>query len=416
MTFEDLNIIQPITRALKQKGYTQPTPIQQKAIPHLLAGSDVFGTAQTGTGKTAAFAVPILQKLYAAQADRKSAGIRALVLAPTRELAIQISESFSDYSNGLGLRHTVIYGGVSQNPQTAILRKGVDILIATPGRLIDLINQGFIHLHQVNFFILDEADRMLDMGFAPDIKRIIAKLPQHKQTGFFTATIPNEIKALADSLLNHPVKVNVAPISAQADAVEQSVYFVEKANKRAMLKEVFDLEEIETALVFTRTKHGADKVVRDLVKNGIPAVAIHGNKSQQARQKALQGFKDRSIRVLVATDIASRGIDVERISHVINYELPEVPETYVHRIGRTGRAGETGKAISFCAAEERGSLKDINKLLPRNIEVKLMSGFVASIPSEAEEVAPSNSRGGSQRTRQPRPATPQKRAFQRKRW
>jgi ATP-dependent RNA helicase RhlE len=379
MTFDELNIIQPIARALKQKGYEQPTPIQQKAIPHLLAGSDVFGTAQTGTGKTAAFAIPILQKLHGEQADRKTTGIRALILAPTRELAIQISESFSDYSKGLGLRHTVIYGGVSQNPQTAILNKGVDILIATPGRLIDLMNQGFVRLHKVNFFILDEADRMLDMGFAPDIKRIIAKLPTHKQTGFFTATIPNEIKALADSLLNHPVKVNVAPISAPAEAVEQSVYFVEKNDKRAMLKEVFASEEIETALIFTRTKHGADKVARDLVKNGIPAVAIHGNKSQQARQKALQGFKDRSICVLVATDIASRGIDVDRISHVINYELPEVPETYVHRIGRTGRAGESGKAISFCASEERGSLKDINKLLPRSIEIRNMSGFVPQV-------------------------------------
>ena len=386
MTFDELNIIQPIARALKQKGYVQPTPIQEKAIPPMLKGSDVFGTAQTGTGKTAAFAIPILQKLYESAADRKTTGIRALVLAPTRELAIQISESFSDYSKGLGLRHLVIYGGVSQNPQTALLRKGVDILIATPGRLIDLMNQGFVHLHQVNYFILDEADRMLDMGFAPDIKRIIAKLPAHKQTGFFTATIPNEIKALADSLLNHPVRINVAPISAPAESVDQSVYFVEKVDKRDMLKAIFASEEIETALIFTRTKHGADKVARDLTKNGINAAAIHGNKSQQARQKALQGFKDRTIHVLVATDIASRGIDVEKLSHVINFELPEVPETYVHRIGRTGRAGESGKAISFCASEERGSLKDINKLLPQAIEIKSMIGFVPK-KREPEEIA-----------------------------
>lgn len=386
MTFDELNIIQPIARALKQKGYVQPTPIQEKAIPPMLKGLDVFGSAQTGTGKTAAFAIPILQKLYEAGADRKTSGISALVLAPTRELAIQISESFSDYSKGLGLRHLVIYGGVSQNPQTAALRKGVDILIATPGRLLDLMNQGFVHLHQVKYFILDEADRMLDMGFAPDIKRIIAKLPAHKQTGFFTATIPNEIKALSDSLLNHPVRINVAPISAPAESVDQSVYFVEKADKRDMLKAIFATEEIETALIFTRTKHGADKVVRDLTKNGINAAAIHGNKSQQARQRVLQGFKDRTIRVLVATDIASRGIDVEKISHVINFELPEVPETYVHRIGRTGRAGESGKAISFCASEERGSLKDINKLLPQSIEIKNMIGFVPQI-REPEEVA-----------------------------
>ncbi|MBL7905748.1 MAG: DEAD/DEAH box helicase [Bacteroidales bacterium] len=415
MTFEDLNIIAPITQALKQKGYVEPTPIQEKAIPHLLKGSDVFGTAQTGTGKTAAFAIPILQKLYNQQADRRSAGIRALVLAPTRELAIQISESFSDYSKGLRLKHTVVYGGVSQNPQTDILRKGIDILIATPGRLLDLMNQGFIRLNTIEFFILDEADRMLDMGFAPDIKRIIAKLPAQKQTGFFTATIPDEIKSLADSLLRNPVKVNVAPVSAPAELVNQSVYFVEKADKKAMLQQVFDSEEIESALIFTRTKHGADKVTRDLIKLGIPAVAIHGNKSQNARQKALQGFKDRSIKVLVATDIASRGIDVDKLSHVINFELPEVPETYVHRIGRTGRAGESGTAISFCASEERGSLKDINKLLPRAIEVKRMNGFVASSHTALDMVAAERPERENTHNRHARPNNV-KRPFQRKRW
>ncbi len=414
MTFDELNIIQPIARALKQKGYEHPTPIQAKAIPPMLKGFDVFGTAQTGTGKTAAFAIPILQKLYESAADRKTVGIRALVLAPTRELAIQISESFSDYSKGLGLRHLVIYGGVSQNPQTAAIRKGVDILIATPGRLIDLINQGFIHLNQVNYFILDEADRMLDMGFAPDIKRIIAKLPKHKQTGFFTATIPNEIKALSDSLLNNPVRINVAPISAPAESVDQSVYFVEKADKRDMLKAIFASEEIETALIFTRTKHGADKVVRDLTKNGINAAAIHGNKSQQARQRVLQGFKDRTIHVLVATDIASRGIDVEKISHVINFELPEVPETYVHRIGRTGRAGESGKAISFCASEERGSLKDINKLLPQSIEIKNMIGFVPKV-REPEDIAAEKAERPGRNFRRNGQATVGKGNFRRKR-
>lgn len=416
MTFENLNIIAPITQALKQKGYTEPTPIQEKAIPHLLKGSDVFGTAQTGTGKTAAFAIPILQKLYAGQADRRTAGIRALILAPTRELAIQISESFSDYSKGLKLRHTVIYGGVSQNPQTAILKKGVDILIATPGRLLDLMNQGFVKLNSIEFFILDEADRMLDMGFAPDIKRIIGKLPTYRQTGFFTATIPPEIRSLADSLLREPVMIHVAPLSAPAESVNQSVYFVEKADKKALLHQVFASEEIETALIFTRTKHGADKVTRELIKIGIPAVAIHGNKSQLARQKALQGFKNRTIKVLVATDIASRGIDVDKLSHVINFELPEVPETYVHRIGRTGRAGESGTAISFCASDERGNLKDINKLLPQNIEVKKMDGFVASTPVAAEVTVADRSRKPAHQKRPARPSSSAQRPFQRKRW
>lgn len=370
MKFESLKIITPILQALTAKGYTEPTPIQEKVIPHMLNGSDVFGTAQTGTGKTAAFAIPILQRLYTGQRSEHRSPVRALIMAPTRELAQQISDNFTEYGKGLKLKHTVIYGGVSQNPQTETLRKGMDILIATPGRLLDLINQGFIKLNNVEYFILDEADHMLDMGFLPDIKRIIAKLPANRQTGFFTATVPNEIKALANSLLNNPVKINVAPLSAPAESVTQSVYYVEKEDKRAMLHEIFQSEKIETALIFTRTKHGADKVTKDLIKQGISAAAIHGNKSQQNRQKALNGFKARSIKVLVATDIASRGIDVEKISHVINYELPEVPETYVHRIGRTARAGESGIAISFCASDERGSLKDINRLLPKDIEVK----------------------------------------------
>ncbi|HLN53458.1 MAG TPA: DEAD/DEAH box helicase [Lentimicrobium sp.] len=370
MKFENLKIIPPILQALKTKGYTEPTPIQEKVIPHMLNGADVFGTAQTGTGKTAAFAIPILQRLYTGHRTEHRSPVRALIMAPTRELAQQISDNFTEYGKGLKLKHTVIYGGVSQNPQTETLRKGTDIIIATPGRLLDLINQGFIKLNAVEYFILDEADHMLDMGFLPDIKRIIAKLPAIRQTGFFTATVPPEIRTLANSLLTNPVKINVAPLSAPAESVSQSVYYVEKEDKRAMLHEIFQSETIETALIFTRTKHGADKVTKDLLKQGIPAAAIHGNKSQQNRQKALNGFKARSIRVLVATDIASRGIDVEKISHVINYELPEVPETYVHRIGRTARAGESGIAISFCASDERGSLKDINRLLPKDIEVK----------------------------------------------
>jgi ATP-dependent RNA helicase RhlE len=375
MTFENLNIIAPITQALKQKGYTEPTPIQEKVIPHFLNGSDVFGTAQTGTGKTAAFAIPILQNLSLSNTDSRSGGIRALILAPTRELAIQISDSFNDYGKGLKLRHTVVYGGVSQNPQTTLLRKGIDILIATPGRLIDLMNQGFIKLDKIEFFILDEADRMLDMGFAPDIKRIIAKLPVRRQTGFFTATIPPEIRALANSLLNKPVMISTVTVSAPAEGINQSVYYVEKEGKKALLQQVLLSDEIETVLIFTRTKHGANRVAQDLNKAGIAAEAIHGNKSQQARQRALNGFKNRTIKVLVATDIASRGIDVEKLSHVINYELPEVPETYIHRIGRTARAGLKGTAISFCSSAERGSLKDINKLLPASIEVKRMFGY-----------------------------------------
>lgn len=370
MTFENLNIIAPITRAIKQKGYTEPTPIQVKVIPEFLNGADVFGTAQTGTGKTAAFAIPILQNLSLSQHNSRNSGIRALIVAPTRELAIQISDSFSNYGRGLGLKHTVVYGGVSQLPQTTILRKGVDILIATPGRLLDLMNQGFIRLDRVKFFILDEADRMLDMGFAPDIKRIIAKLPARRQTGFFTATIPPEIRALANSLLNNPVMINAVPASTPAEGISQWLYYVERAGKKALLHHVLQSEDVETVLVFTRTKHGANRVAKDLNKIGITAEAIHGNKSQLARQRALTGFKNRTIKVLVATDIASRGIDVDKLSHVINYELPEVPETYIHRIGRTARAGARGTAISFCSADERGNLKGINKLLPASIEVK----------------------------------------------
>jgi ATP-dependent RNA helicase RhlE len=415
MTFENLNIIAPITQALKQKGYTEPTPIQEKVIPHFLNGSDVFGTAQTGTGKTAAFAIPILQNLSLSNTDSRSGGIRALILAPTRELAIQISDSFHDYGKGLKLRHTVIYGGVSQNPQTTLLRKGIDILIATPGRLIDLINQGFIKLDKIEFFILDEADRMLDMGFAPDIKRIIAKLPVRRQTGFFTATIPPEIRALAASLLHKPEMITTVTVSAPAEGINQSVYYVEKEGKKALLQQVLLSDEIETVLIFTRTKHGANRVAQDLNKAGIAAEAIHGNKSQQARQRALNGFKNRTIKVLVATDIASRGIDVEKLSHVINYELPEVPETYIHRIGRTARAGLKGTAISFCSSAERGSLKDINKLLPASIVVKRMNGFSTDEPVQTMIATVERPRR-PRATKQSYPAGKSKRSFHRNRY
>jgi ATP-dependent RNA helicase RhlE len=416
MTFENLNIIAPITRALKQKGYIEPTPIQEMVIPSFLNGNDIFGTAQTGTGKTAAFAIPILQNLSVSQTDSHIGGIRALVVAPTRELAIQISDSFSDYGKGLKLRHTVVYGGVSQLPQTTNLRRGVDILVATPGRLLDLMNQGFIRLDRIEFFILDEADRMLDMGFAPDIKRIIAKLPAQRQTGFFTATIPPEIRKLAASLLNNPVMINAVPASTPAEGINQSVYYVEKAGKKALLQQVLRSDEIETVLIFTRTKHGANRVAQDLNKIGITAEAIHGNKSQQARQKALAGFKNRTIKVLVATDIASRGIDVERLSHVINYELPEVPETYIHRIGRTARAGLKGTAISFCSSDERDSLKDINKLLHASIEVKRMSGFTTDENLKAVVAMHQNAGTFRQDSRNISPATKSKRPNYRKRY
>lgn len=386
MTFENLNLIEPISRALKTKGYINPTPIQQQAIPHILKGSDVFGCAQTGTGKTAAFALPILQLLHERQLNKKEAGIKALILAPTRELAIQIGDSFRDYGRGMNLKHTVIFGGVSQFSQVRALQQGMDVLIATPGRLLDLMNQGYVKLNSVSFLVLDEADRMLDMGFINDIKKIIAKVPAQKQTVFFSATIPAEIKGLAASMLKNPVSVQVAAVSAPAETVKQSVYYVEKGDKKALLQHVLEKESIRHALVFTRTKRGADKVVKDLNSSGIKAEAIHGNKSQNARQKALAGFKNRTIRILVATDIASRGIDVDKLTHVINFELPEQPETYVHRIGRTGRAGEAGTALSFCASDERGSLKDINRLLKFNIEVASANPFSTNTGSNRKPV------------------------------
>ncbi|MEJ7625643.1 MAG: DEAD/DEAH box helicase [Ferruginibacter sp.] len=369
MLFTDLKIIKPILDALNEEGYTKPTPIQLGAIPHILAGKDLLGCAQTGTGKTAAFAIPMLQ-LLAKPKTMESSGqrpIRALILTPTRELAIQIQESFNAYGRHLRLKNLVVFGGVNQNPQTDALKRGVDVLVATPGRLLDLISQGFIRLNDIEIFVLDEADRMLDMGFVHDVKRIITKIPVKRQTLFFSATMPQEIQSLANSILKNPEKVEVTPASTTADTIEQTLFYVEKENKRSLLAHILADKSIETALVFTRTKHGADKVVKDLVKIGIKAEAIHGNKSQNARQRALANFKSRDTRILVATDIAARGIDVDEMTHVINYELPNVPETYVHRIGRTGRAGASGIAFSFCDNEETAELRDIHKMLGRNI-------------------------------------------------
>src|SRR6201995_2780316 len=370
MSFENLKLIEPILRALKTEGYTTPTPIQEQAIPIVLQQRDLLGCAQTGTGKTAAFAIPILQLLYQDRLQHKEQKtIKALILTPTRELAIQIDESFAAYGRHTGLKNLVIFGGVSQNPQTDPLRRGVDILVATPGRLLDLMNQRFVHLDHIKMLVLDEADRMLDMGFVHDVKKIIAKVPVKRQTLFFSATMPNEIKQLADSILNRPERVEVTPVSSTADTIQQSLYYVEKNDKKALLIHLLKDKAIKTALVFTRTKHGADKVVKDLVKVGITAEAIHGNKSQNARQRALTNFKNRTTRVLIATDIAARGIDIDELTHVINYELPNIPETYVHRIGRTGRAGASGIALSFCDAEELAYLKDIHKLIAKEIPV-----------------------------------------------
>jgi ATP-dependent RNA helicase RhlE len=370
MLFEELNLIMPIREALRAEGYVEPTDIQQMAIPPLLEGRDMVGCAQTGTGKTAAFAIPILQKLAA---EKREPGtkrtIRALILAPTRELAIQIGESFSTYGKNLGYRNLVIFGGVGQKPQTDALKSGIDILVATPGRLLDLMNQKFINLHHVQFFVLDEADRMLDMGMVNDVKKIIAHLPQRRQNMLFSATMPTEITKLVDSLLTDPVKVAVTPIASTVDVIEQAVYYVDKKDKKQLLIHILKDKSIVSALVFSRTKHGADKIVKDLSRAGVQAQAIHGNKSQGARQDALNNFKERKTRILVATDIAARGIDIIELSHVINYDLPNISETYVHRIGRTGRAGLGGVALSFCDAEEIPYLKDIEKLIQKKIPV-----------------------------------------------
>ena len=365
MTFQSLGLCAPILAALKEQGYEAPSPIQEQAIPPALAGRDVLGCAQTGTGKTCAFASPILQRL--SEARTPDHRLRALILTPTRELAIQIGESFAAYGAHLSLRHTVLFGGVGQNPQVEALGRGVDILVATPGRLMDLYQQGFVRLEDLEIFVLDEADRMLDMGFIHDVKKILKWLPAKKQTMLFSATMPPEIAALVNSLLHDPAQVAVDPVSSPVEAIRQSVYFVDKCNKTKLLALLIGQLEVKNALVFTRTKHGANKVARDLGKEGITAAAIHGNKSQTARQQALSDFKAGRIRCLVATDIAARGLDIEDLSHVFNYNLPEVPETYVHRIGRTGRAGREGVAVSFCDFGEKPLLKDIEKLIGRTV-------------------------------------------------
>ena len=371
MSFNDLNLIEPILKALRTEGYDTPTPIQEQAIPIVLKGQDLLGCAQTGTGKTAAFAIPILQLLHNKRPtdSRAPTLIKSLILTPTRELAIQIHESFQAYGKHTGLRHAVIFGGVSQQTQVESLRRGVDILIATPGRLLDLMQQRFVNLQHLEIFVLDEADRMLDMGFVTDVRKILTKLPPKHQTLFFSATMPPEIQGLANNILTNPIKVEVTPVSSTVDKIEQAVYYVDKNNKPSLLNFVLRDKTIETALVFTRTKHGADKIVRYLNNFRISAEAIHGNKSQNARQRALFNFKNRRTRVLVATDIAARGIDIDDLTHVINYDLPNVPETYVHRIGRTGRAGANGTALSFCDLEEREFLRDIQRLIAKQVPV-----------------------------------------------
>ncbi|MBL7744587.1 MAG: DEAD/DEAH box helicase [Chitinophagaceae bacterium] len=405
MSFTQLELIEPLLKALSEEGYTTPTPIQQQAIPVILQRKDLLGCAQTGTGKTAAFALPLLQLMHQEQqhssADRRR--IKALILTPTRELAIQIEESFRAYGRHLDLKHLVIFGGVSQYNQVAALRRGVDILVATPGRLLDLMQQRHISLQDIKYFVLDEADRMLDMGFVQDVRRVIAKLPAKRQTLFFSATMPPEIQQLANMILTAPVKVEVTPVSSTADTIQQHLYYVEKLNKRPLLIHLLknSADIIPTALVFTRTKHGADRIAKDLKKAGIHAEAIHGNKSQNARQSALNNFKTRRTRILVATDIAARGIDIDDLTHVINYDLPNIPETYVHRIGRTGRAGASGIAISFCDYEEKIWLKDIQKLIGKHIpvvkdhpfDVALMHGTVQQPAAQQSSSSSFNSGG-----------------------
>ncbi|MBW8384341.1 MAG: DEAD/DEAH box helicase, partial [Youngiibacter sp.] len=396
MLFENLDIIKQIQKSLKEEGYLEATDIQAQSIPSLLKGKDLLGTAQTGTGKTAAFSIPILQGLAGEQKKGRKE-IKALILAPTRELAIQIKDSFTSYGRHLGLKTMVLFGGVSQNPQTDELSRGADILVATPGRLLDLIGQKFVHLDKVKYFVLDEADMMLDMGMIHDVRRIIGFLPRERQTMFFSATMPDEISKLADSILKDPVRISVAPVASTVDTIDQSVYFVNKANKIKLLEKLLKDKDIDTALVFSRTKHGADKIVKQLDKSGFQAQAIHGNKSQGARQLALSNFKERKTRILVATDIAARGIDVDELSHVIIYDLPEVPETYVHRIGRTGRAGLGGSAISFCDQEEKPLLKDIQKLISKNIPVVSDHPFpLVEVPSEVVSVQTAQRAYGNQ--------------------
>lgn len=371
MSFKNLQLIEPVLQALANEGYSVPTPIQEKSIPSILLKKDLLGCAQTGTGKTAAFVIPILQLIYEEKqkAEERSFQSKALILTPTRELAMQIGESIKAYGRYLPLKYEVIFGGVSQQSQVHAIRRGIDILVATPGRLLDLLQQGHVSLRDIKHFVLDEADRMLDMGFVHDVKRIISKLPSKRQTLFFSATMPGEIKQLAAMLLNNPVKVEVTPPATTVDLIQQSVYYTEKHNKQSLLIHLLQDNTIKTVLVFTQMKYAADKLTRTLNNSGIRTEAIHGNKAQSARQRALENFKSRRTRVLVATDIAARGIDIDELTHVINYELPNVPETYVHRIGRTGRAGAKGIAVSFCDWSEKIFLSDIQKLTKKQIPV-----------------------------------------------
>ena len=399
MTFEDLNIIEPILKALKAEGYTHPTPIQEQSIPILLRGKDLLGCAQTGTGKTAAFAVPILQHIYNnikfGKGDRK---IKALIVTPTRELAIQIADSFTAYGKFTGIKNNVIFGGVKQHAQTVALRRGVDILVATPGRLLDLMQQGIISLKDIEYFVLDEADQMLDMGFIHDIRKIIAKLPRERQSLFFSATMPNDIIDLSRKILGNPEKVSVKPEQATAERIDQAVYFVSKKSKIKLLAHLIQTKNVDSTLVFSRTKHGANKIVKLLDREGIKAEAIHGNKSQVARQKALGNFKNGTTNVLVATDIAARGIDIDELSLVVNYDLPNISETYVHRIGRTGRAKASGMAISFCDQEERAYLRDIEKLIKQKIPVIKEHPYINDLNEESAKKGEESPRSSHKRT------------------
>ena len=387
MKFEDLHLTQPILKALRDESYVTPTSIQSKSIPLVLDGEDVLGTAQTGTGKTAAFAIPIIQHLSKEPVNAKrKQKILTLVITPTRELAIQIGESFTTYGKYTDIKNTVIFGGVSQKSQTNILKRGVDVLVATPGRLLDLMNQGYISLVDVKYFVLDEADRMLDMGFIHDIKKIIAKLPKKRQSLFFSATMPKKILNLSNQILSNPKKVAVNPVSSTAETIQQSLYMTNKTNKSDLLLHILKNPELKQVLLFSRTKHGADRIVRKLQKNNIKCSAIHGDKSQNQRQKALKEFKENNIRVLVATDIAARGIDINKLRYVINYDIPNEPETYVHRIGRCGRAGEKGVSISICEPEENAYINDIEKLIKQKIKIVNENPFLQTdSPMSASE-------------------------------
>ena len=396
MTFKELGIIEPILRALEEEGYTTPTPIQEQSIPILLQGKDLLGCAQTGTGKTAAFAIPILQDLFMdPKKDKGRRKVKALVVTPTRELALQIGEGFATYGKYTGIKNTVIFGGVKQNPQTDALRRGVDVLVATPGRLLDLIGQGYISLEDIEFSVLDEADHMLDMGFIHDIRKIIELLPKRRQSLFFSATMPSSIVDLSKKILGNPIRVTIKPEQATAERVDQAVYFVSKKGKAKLIVHLINKQKPESVLIFSRTKHGADKIVKILKRAEISAEAIHGNKSQPARVRALGNFKSGQTKVLVATDIAARGIDVEELALVVNYDLPNVSETYIHRIGRTGRASASGSAISFCSDEEKPLLRDIQKLINQQVPVVEKHpyvGFEPDLPKTPAEKRPQQRR------------------------